>query len=603
MLDSDHNSATNTDKISTLKAAIEIRNWMDLTETRRRDLLSALSRCVTFVGLPADELFLDPKALRTSLLTRSPAALGITIGSWRTLKSCLSYIMGRLKMIDTDRTAENFVWTHFLSDLPIQKRAALSKFSRYCIGSGLAPKDVCDETLAAFRTWLEARTLAANPTKRAGQVRAEWNRHSKATRDPSITTLSRLDRETQYTLPVDAFPTSFQGDLQAFGRRLTATAIDDFDDVVTAEGSANLGLSAPTRPCRPATVTTRLAHCRWAGSALVAIGVPVGEIQSLKSLITPLERVKEILRFYHTRAKGRPSAAGGHVADILRIIAKYQVGLPEPDIRQIKKWGQIVSLSYNGMTKKNMTHVRQMQVPEREAKLLLLPRGLLKAAHKLKEQTPKAAASVAMRAAAIGLLTGAPIRLQNLINLRLDEHLQRDDPPHGTISRLWIREDETKNRRLLDLPISARVAALLDEWIRVFRPAVAQPGCMFLFPGAVSADRPITPQAMRDAIRETVKSRIGVALTPHQFRHLAAATFLRDHPGGYEQLRQILGHANIAATVKSYCGLETESAVLRFHEVLESRITMSRQGKGRSRTASKAPDNVRPLPFTKRRQG
>jgi integrase len=603
MLDAARLAATNTDNISASQAVSEIRHWTDLSEGRRRDLLSAISRCVTFIGLPADAVFLDPAALRQSLFNRSPAAMGIKTGSWRTLKSCLSYVMSRLGIIDTERAAPGPGWAELLSDLDPRKRAALSAFCRYCAASGHEPRAVSDATLVAFKAWLEARTICTNPTKRAGQVRAEWNRIAKSNPELSIQSLRPMGKKDQYTLPLEAFPASFQEDVLALGRRLAAASLDGFDDLPIEEPEADNCRPALSKPCRASTVENRMGHCRWAASALVAAGTPIGEIRSLTSLVNPIGNARTILRFYYRKYNRQPSATGGRVADVLRIIAKYDAGLPESDLKKICKWGSDVRLKYNGMTRKNSTHIRQMQHPEREARLLLLPQSLMDVARKLKEHTPKAAAGVAMRAVAIGLLTGIPIRLKNLISLRLDEHLQRDDYPHGLISRLWIPEQETKNRRLLDLPVSPRIAALLQEWITVFRPSLAQTGCTFLFPGGSAATRPITPQGMRDAIRETMKSKIGVALTPHQFRHLAAATFLRDHPGCFEEVRQLLGHADIKTTIKAYCGTETERAVLRYHDVLESRMAMSGHKGIRNRGGSNAHQKAASSRSTKRGGG
>jgi integrase len=46
----------------------------------------------------------------------------------------------------------------------------------------------------------------------------------------------------------------------------------------------------------------------------------------------------------------------------------------------------------------------------------------------------------------------------------------------------------------------------------------------------------------------------------HQFRHAAAAMWLKTHPGDYETVRRTLGHRNIQTTIKFYCGLETMQA-------------------------------------------
>jgi hypothetical protein len=232
----------------------------------------------------------------------------------------------------------------------------------------------------------------------------------------------------------------------------------------------------PPRPCRPTTVVTRKDHGRWAASALVATGVAVEEITSLASLITPTKRASDILRYLYEKGGKRPSAGGGHVADVLRMIAKYHVRSTPAAIAQISKWGTRVRLTYNGMTEKNETTISQMLVPGRMAKYLALPRSLMKAARALRQENPGQAVQIAMRAVAIGFLSHIPIRLGNLIALRLDQHLVRANPPRGRITEISIPAYEVKNSQAIRIPVSEDQAQLLQEWIEDYRPQwVASP--------------------------------------------------------------------------------------------------------------------------------
>ena len=59
----------------------------------------------------------------------------------------------------------------------------------------------------------------------------------------------------------------------------------------------------------------------------------------------------------------------------------------------------------------------------------------------------------------------------------------------------------------------------------------------------------------------------------HQFRHSAAAIYLRHHPGDYETVRRILGHSSITTTTKFYCALETMWANERFGDIVRKQMT------------------------------
>ena len=61
-------------------------------------------------------------------------------------------------------------------------------------------------------------------------------------------------------------------------------------------------------------------------------------------------------------------------------------------------------------------------------------------------------------------------------------------------------------------------------------------------------------------------------LTAHQFRHAVAAIFLKENPGQYEIVRQLLGHRSIQTTMNFYVGLATIQAGEVFGEVIKNRL-------------------------------
>jgi integrase len=69
-----------------------------------------------------------------------------------------------------------------------------------------------------------------------------------------------------------------------------------------------------------------------------------------------------------------------------------------------------------------------------------------------------------------------------------------------------------------------------------------------------------------------IQKAIGLRLTVHQFRHAAAAIYLKHRPGDYETVRRLLGHRDIQTTIRFYCGLETMQATEEFGKLIRKQI-------------------------------
>jgi len=74
-------------------------------------------------------------------------------------------------------------------------------------------------------------------------------------------------------------------------------------------------------------------------------------------------------------------------------------------------------------------------------------------------------------------------------------------------------------------------------------------------------------------------------LTPHQFRHLAAKIYLDPNPGGFELVRQLLGHKNSKTTIGAYAGINTKRAGRAHAQLLmkirEQEFAPARRRKGK----------------------
>ena len=95
-------------------------------------------------------------------------------------------------------------------------------------------------------------------------------------------------------------------------------------------------------------------------------------------------------------------------------------------------------------------------------------------------------------------------------------------------------------------------------------PIIAREG--WLFVDLKGARRP--DGTMRDGISKAVRREIGVEITPHQFRHLAAAILLDARPGAINLVRDLLGHKNIKTTINFYAGMRSREAGREYDRIL-----------------------------------
>jgi integrase len=76
-------------------------------------------------------------------------------------------------------------------------------------------------------------------------------------------------------------------------------------------------------------------------------------------------------------------------------------------------------------------------------------------------------------------------------------------------------------------------------------------------------------------ISNCIHASLGFEITVHQFRHLAAAIILKEQPGNFELVRQVLGHKTVQTTIDFYACLETTHATRIFGNMVESQIKSS----------------------------
>ena len=97
---------------------------------------------------------------------------------------------------------------------------------------------------------------------------------------------------------------------------------------------------------------------------------------------------------------------------------------------------------------------------------------------------------------------------------------------------------------------------------------LAKVECSFLFPGEDGLSCKFQG-SLSEQLVALIQTRVGVRITPHQFRHLAARVVLRAAPGAYGTAQQLLAHKRLKTTMGFYAEIDTLSAGRQYDQILQ----------------------------------
>jgi hypothetical protein len=296
-----------------------------------------------------------------------------------------------------------------------------------------------------------------------------------------------------------------------------------------------------------------------AATALVETGFPVDQLTGLDVLVEP-KQAKAALRFLFERGGGKKTGYLHHIAILLKTVAKYYVRKDEKTVGFLGQLCRNLKPKQAGLTEKNKRFLHQFADLQKLGELLMLPKRLLAAADRQGGHHRGAAVKVAL-ALAIGIELVIPLRQSNLGGLRHDRHIHRA----GKSILLSIPAHETKNDNPIEAELPSWLVRIMDRYIDHYRPRLVTAPSPWLFPGENGERR---SSGFGVQIGKLIADEIGVVMTPHQFRHLAAKLYLDRRPGDYETVRRLLGHKSIVTTMRFYRELDVVLAVERYGELI-----------------------------------
>jgi integrase len=507
------------------------------------------SACLAFAKLTGRApamMPLDLTAIRTTLDAMVPAQAKVSPKRFANLRSDLGSAIeasGLRPMIKTAGVELSESWSRlFEGNTKEWIRWGLSRFARWASLRQIVPTAVDAAVIGRFIADLETASLTRNIRNLHRGVINSWNGLVRLRPDENLKLVEfPTNKSEPGRMPWQDLPVSFRADVDA--HLAWAARLDPLDD------------KARTRALAKRTLHLRRDHIHSAVTAAVDAGIEVEQLISLENLVD-VETIRKLLRQRWEEAGRKLTAYNDGVAGTLIAIAKEWVMVPPHILARLKDLRRKLGSLPPGLTEKNKEFLRQFDDPRKLEALIELPDKLWRLARRDLATSRRPFIDL-QSALAIDLLLHIPLRMENLSALNFEQHLHWPQG-RGKPALMVFKGDEVKNR----VPLEFEIPTTLAERLQIYRNEIApevtgkRPDAVFI----TWTGEPRTQSAVTVAIERTVLRQLGIKLTPHQFRHLAAKITLDANPGAYELPQQLLGHRNTSTTMNYYGGNDTRRA-------------------------------------------
>jgi len=544
--------------LSLAELKVKVEQDTRLSPRQQREMISAIGTTVKWLNLPAEMIPASPRFLRSKFQDIHPAHHHV---SKRRVQNIKSLILSAIRSQGLNTNLASYLakmsapWSELWDVIEGEQyfRTEFSRFFRYCSKKGITPPQVNDQVMTDYLEALEAETFVKTPKVRQQSICRLWNKCAGLYESqgwPQIKLTVPLYETRRYALDDGQLPPVLLRELNAYLTSLSGT--DPFNMEVKA--------------FRPRSIKAIGGHFRRYISALHYQGVDLASISSLEAIVTK-EMFQQGMRWFWDRNSGQTSKHIGEIAWTIRCYATKHLTADEETRAFYAGAMKRLRVSQDGLSDKNQRAMAQFDDPKMIEALVGLPIKLWAKADRSRNKTSthrrsKEAQLFVQTAIAIEILIFAPMRISNLQNLRLDQHISWQNK-HAVIH---IPRAQVKNDIDLVFKLPLTLSQRIQTYIRDWRALYTEGANPYLFPG-----RKMNPKdgtRLRRQISKALWDEAGIQLTPHQFRHAAAKILLDAKPGHYEVVRKILGHKNLTTTYSHYAGAETQAALDLYDDVI-----------------------------------
>ncbi len=533
-------------------------------------------------GLPAATIPFTASSFRALLAGMSPGKAGIAKKTLHNAKSAIEavlrfYGLERSTLASVPLTAELDQWFARLSRY---EKAGTGRFFRFLSARRRTIGDVSDADSQAYLATLEAEYPARVARAKHQDALRTWNGLAGSYPDWQGKQLSRPLLRVPWALSWKAFPPELEATVDAL---FAARAV-----------GSNLFADKPVGiHLKPTTVRNRKEHLRVAASILCThCGLRPGKLISLQDLCRP-DRFKSAIGAVVERSEGKVTAYVEQIAITLLQAARECHALSDTEIAEVENLRR--SVYRRGLADRKFDVSPDQQIldelddPERMDALLSLPTRTVLRAHREGVVGRTTALRVEM-ALALEVWFAAPLRITNLVTLRLDEHVQH--VRIGRTSRVVIRVPgiQTKNGQPLEHFLHEAAAELLELYLQTYRPVLAAQDSPWLFPGRGGGHKHSAVLARQ--VKAYVWEGTGIRFHPHLIRKVATKIILDEDPSAIEVARVTLGHEDTRTTRSAYVQAQSRAAQAVYLDAMQRR-RLAAVGPLPSRLTTLAPKPLR----------
>jgi integrase len=545
---------------SFVDAITSIESAGDLSERQRRHWVCSLRQVAKWLDRPSVTIPARLTSIQVALAQLHHARVGVTA---KTVANHRANVRAALRWFGKEHDVPpwgvplSLDWARLLNGIEDRnRRYRLSGLMRYCSGRGIPPGHVDDSILDAYIRYRRETTALAAGDRARRSVARSWNACVGLVEGWPANRLTEPPVKAKAGPAWEDFPGGLREEIEGF--------LSGLQKPHRGAGGKRI------RPCKPSTIHTFRAELVAVSRKAVELGVPIESLTSLAALLAPAV-VERVIEAYWKKNGEEPKVFTIDLGSKLLRVARAIGCLDAKAIERLDEIRATLEDHRGGaLTKKNLDLIRLVLTDGIWSEVVSLPKLLMHEARSLKDHAPVKAAVTAQIAVAIAILTFAPIRLGNLDHIEIGQNLIKPGGPNSPYWLVFERYD-VKNRVDLNFDFDEDVTALIDEYIREFRPVLLRgANAPWLFPG--QAGKPKSSGEFSIQITRRITKATGLRITVHQFRHAAAAIYLKYHPGEYETVRRVLGHTSIQTTINFYCGLQTTEATRQFAGVVREQL-------------------------------